>query len=580
MNSNTTTRVNRRPEEDEGVITLADKHFFPGLVLLYESIQNVYPVPVTCFDGGLSKKQKDWTKQHMPNCSIIAIPDSNETRCVIRNLGGLSENQTRESMLWICPFLIQNSPYQRVLWLDADLIVLRNLGTLFEYIDDGPVFTTENHAPEATANHPHLTHLLPLENPKNIDTPLINAGVSGWDIQRDADLIQAYIKPVMHACKNEKIRKAISWHDQGCLIWAVQNAGAQARVLSDTKWNLCAKHSAHTGTFSNSTRLNKQLQHAYPDACIVHWNGYTLNEKLFSQLGTEAEVLSSVLARQPGTHYASKTTASGQTTTHLISHINAATSSALINHFIEHYKHLGIDHFLIILHENETNAQHAKDLLSAHGITPVMHVKDYSASLKAKRVASVKGKHTAPDDWIVYADVDEFQTYPAGLIETLQDCDQHGYQIITGQFVDRLSQDGELIEICSQPSIWKQFPCRADIASEITGAWNRKICAAKSHIPLNYSGNHTGIYDCNSNREYKVSYMDPRNHLTNIDIHHFKWDATLRQRLENKLRGEGGDKDAIHGKQFIGEYHALYAHITENKRISVEHSTPPETSTS
>ena len=229
------------PLQDEGVITLADKHFFPGLVLLYESIQNSYPVPVTCFDGGLTTEQKKWADEHLINCTITPIPQNKDIECVLESLGGKSENNTQESMLWICPFLIKNSPYRRVLWLDSDLIILRNLSQLSAHIDDGPVFTVENHKPAATANHSSLTALLPLKQQHTTTIPIVNAGVSGWDINRDAALIQDYIKPVLRACEDERIRRMISWHDQGCLIWAIQNSGLQHRILSDRNWNLCAR---------------------------------------------------------------------------------------------------------------------------------------------------------------------------------------------------------------------------------------------------------------------------------------------------------------------------------------------------
>ena len=41
-----------------GVVTLADENYFPGLELLAQSVQADYPVPIVCFDIGLSREQK------------------------------------------------------------------------------------------------------------------------------------------------------------------------------------------------------------------------------------------------------------------------------------------------------------------------------------------------------------------------------------------------------------------------------------------------------------------------------------------------------------------------------------------
>ena len=37
------------------------------------------------------------------------------------------------------------------------------------------------------------------------------------------------------------------WHDQGCLIWALQNAGYNSSILQDRRWNLCVKNSSLSG---------------------------------------------------------------------------------------------------------------------------------------------------------------------------------------------------------------------------------------------------------------------------------------------------------------------------------------------
>ena len=72
------------------------------------------------------------------------------------------------------------------------------------------------------------------------------------------------------------------WHDQGCLIWALQNAGYTSSILQDRRWNLCIKHSFlralhHLDRQAEDPILIEWLEQARAlesEACIVHWNGH------------------------------------------------------------------------------------------------------------------------------------------------------------------------------------------------------------------------------------------------------------------------------------------------------------------
>jgi hypothetical protein len=145
------------------------------------------------------------------------------------------------------------------------------LGRLFDFLASGPVFTLENLAPELTANKPALYALLPIERPFDPLLPTVNGGVSGWDLVRDAAALAAYQLPILRACEDAAIREAISWHDQGALIWAIQSLGLQARVLPDRRWNLCVRHSAAAlKPLVWGPEVWLPLREVEPEACILH----------------------------------------------------------------------------------------------------------------------------------------------------------------------------------------------------------------------------------------------------------------------------------------------------------------------
>jgi hypothetical protein len=265
-------------KKDEGIVTLADANYFPGLELLYRSVQESYPVPLACFDIGLSEAQKAIAREHYPYLRILPIPDSPIIRTIQNTLGKavpLAKPNKRIWPLWICPFLIAAAPFRRVFWLDCDIAVLRNLDGLFALLDQGPVFTPENNAPEATPNKPELYDLLPITRAFDPLLPAVNAGVSGWDLLRDKVVLEAYMYPIRQACEDSRIREAIAWHDQGALIWAIQKTGLEQRVVDSWQWNLCVRHTALAQQAPpwNPDFLDN-LRRAVPQANLLHWNGF------------------------------------------------------------------------------------------------------------------------------------------------------------------------------------------------------------------------------------------------------------------------------------------------------------------
>lgn len=263
--------------EPEGIVSLADEHYFPGLLLLYRSVRECGRVPVACFDAGMTAVQQDFAARKCPGLRILPLPELS-TLWTIRNVFDsaplLAKRNKRVWPLWICPLLIAAAPFRRVFWLDCDIAVLRNLEGLFRLLDDGPVFTPENNAPQATPNRPELYDLLPISRSFDPLEPRVNAGVSGWDLVRDKEVLESYLFPVVRACSDSRVREAISWHDQGALIWAIQKTGLEHRVLKTNEWNLCASRTVLGDCpVPWDEGFLKNLRESIASANIVHWNG-------------------------------------------------------------------------------------------------------------------------------------------------------------------------------------------------------------------------------------------------------------------------------------------------------------------
>ncbi|HEY6235648.1 MAG TPA: hypothetical protein VIW69_11150 [Candidatus Elarobacter sp.] len=257
-------------------MTLCDANYYPGLRKLHASIRSSTPCDVICYDAGLTPAQRD-EAAHLNGLHVLDLPGDPliaELIAATEDCAPLLKPDKRIWPLWICPLLIRAAPLRDVFWLDCDVLVLRGLDELFALLDDGPVFTPENLAPALTPNRPELYERLPIARAFDPARPAVNGGVSGWRRGRDDAALAAYIRPVAAATHDRAVRDAISWHDQGALIWAIQSLGLEDRVLSSPRWNLSVAHAGVSNEMlAWDDGLVERLRTALPEVRILHWNG-------------------------------------------------------------------------------------------------------------------------------------------------------------------------------------------------------------------------------------------------------------------------------------------------------------------
>jgi hypothetical protein len=243
--------------------------------------------------------------------------------------------------------------------------------------------------------------------------------------------------------------------------------------------------------------------------------------------------------------------------------------AALLAHFVEHYRGLGVRDFLLIFHAapGDSRRDLMRRLLADLAIEPVLEIADYSAARKLRHYGEVVRRHCAPEEWVLYADIDELQAYPTDLGTFLDERSRRGHRFVRGRLVDRLASGGELAEIRAGLPIWDQFPERAALTTTLTGGWDRKVCAARASVPLGDGGGHAVDFGLSPGLNYRLTHGWPRWGDRVIEIHHFKWDATLPRRVEEKLMAAGGDHDAAEGPAYIEEYRRLDRHLREHGRI-------------
>jgi len=256
----------------------------------------------------------------------------------------------------------------------------------------------------------------------------------------------------------------------------------------------------------------------------------------------------------------------------LISYVGVSSGPALIQHFIDHYHRLGVDRFLLVLHapDGDARTREVLAILERYGASPVERTTEFSTPRKLVRFDAILAQHCGPEDWVLYADTDEFHVYPRPLHELVAECRREGYEFVRGRLVDRVAVGGELRPIEAATPIFEQFACTANITADIRFGWEGKVCATQATRRLGEVGMHTLHYGGQDRQlNYDRTLFDTLGHPETIDVLHFRWDSTVVARLRDKFEGVGGDREIVDDPTFIAEYQRIWDHISQHGCISV-----------
>jgi hypothetical protein len=238
---------------------------------------------------------------------------------------------------------------------------------------------------------------------------------------------------------------------------------------------------------------------------------------------------------------------------------------SLLSKFLNYYKKLGITNFLIILN---TPAERAlKCILQRHGINPVhTWLEPFSEQAKQIHERLIVIEYCSYEDWVIYADLDEFQHYPMGLMNQIRYCEENGIDYLEGKLIDRVSHDGTLIPINPKISLTRQFPLRGFITNNLLKAWDKKIIIAKGKLIV--GGGHHIFLDRTTN--LPLSYNAILNKYSQgIEIHHYKWDDKLLTRMQKyiRLQDESLSSWKKEMKRFLKHYDRYSRINIEDKRF-------------
>ena len=123
----------------------------------------------------------------------------------------------------------------------------------------------------------------------------------------------------------------------------------------------------------------------------------------------------------------------------------------LLSHFINHYKKY-VDEINIAVYETDTYpllGNEVKEIIDNHDNVKIIKViKDRIFDWEKVTQLYNFVKNTQPNDWWVIADIDEFHLYPDdNLRKVINNCEENGWDVVRGGFIDRIGDDGTFPEI-------------------------------------------------------------------------------------------------------------------------------------
>ena len=209
----------------------------------------------------------------------------------------------------------------------------------------------------------------------------------------------------------------------------------------------------------------------------------------------------------------------------------------LLPHFIEHYTKY-VDEIQLVVYETNAYPNLGKEVHNIienySNVKVVKVVKDRIFDWQKITTLYNMYKAKNPKDWWVIADIDEFHLYPNDNLKNLVlDCDNNGWEIVRGGFIDRIGLNGNFSTIKSEVSIWEQFPHAGFFRYPMSKSCPNKISLVKGDVEITY-GQHYAKIDGQTTWKWQgwnhpliAPFQD-----YSIQVHHFKWDSTSVDRIK------------------------------------------------
>jgi hypothetical protein len=226
-------------------------------------------------------------------------------------------------------------------------------------------------------------------------------------------------------------------------------------------------------------------------------------------------------------------------------------------HMLSHYAEI-VDEIFVVVYEweNFSTYDSVKEIVSKFSNAKIVR-REVREKYNWEYVTQLynETKLMYPEDWWIVSDDDEFHIYSKELSEIIKDCEENGWELVRGGFIDRIGIDGTFPEINDEEDIFKQFPLAGFFRYPLSGACPNKICIMKGYIEVT-PGQHYAKIDGQTTWKWQgwnhplIAPID----VYSVEVHHFKWDSSCGDRIREVANVM---KDYSYSEEYRKMYRAL-----------------------
>ncbi len=209
-------------------------------------------------------------------------------------------------------------------------------------------------------------------------------------------------------------------------------------------------------------------------------------------------------------------------------------NTTMLYHMLRHYYPYVKDFFVIIY------AHHKDDpvIEEATSILDKLNLKPYKVAIEEpfnwNRVTELYNETTSlkPEEWWIVADDDELQLYSKPIEEIIEECEENDWEFVTGGFLDRIGEDGRFAKINDDSDVWKEMPNAGFFRYPLSLANPNKVTLMRGSVNV-VPGQHYVDFGRGGRTSWGVSHPKRYPIEKNFtQVHHFKWDYSVLQRLK------------------------------------------------
>ena len=229
----------------------------------------------------------------------------------------------------------------------------------------------------------------------------------------------------------------------------------------------------------------------------------------------------------------------------------------MLPHMLKYYQQF-VDEkniFIVVYRQDENDG--ILEQIEELGLTPYKVVTEPKFHWEKVTELYNEVKMTKPNDWWIVSDDDEIQIYPKPIDEMIDECEIKGWEFITGGFIDRIGENGSFPFVDSNTNIWETFPYAGFFRYPLSGACPNKVCIMKGKIEITNGQHYAHIDGKDVWGEEGINHplrYPPGRGEGFIQVHHFKWDSTVLERLKEVSETE---EDYTFWKEYKKMYEAI-----------------------